>query len=687
MFRCSAAALAFVLVLRAQQSDAPSPENTVFSVTTTLVQVDAVVTDSKGRQVTTLKPEDFDVLLDRKAQRITNFSYVHLDSPDVNHPALSPQALRNPGQASPAWILKPADVHRSMVLLVDDLGLSFESMHYVRRTLRKFIDEQMQPGDLVAIWETGRSNSVFQQFTADKHVLAAAIENLKWNPRGRGVIDAFPQEENRARNPRDQHGPPTLDADEDEQLWVDQELALGSLGTLDELLEELRQVGGRKAVVLFSDGLATLPEIDNSGTLLTSPLDAKLIDLTRRLIDKANRSGTVIYTVDARGLLYLPPRATARLWSSQQGLVQLAEDTGGAATINSNGYSEAMQSIEEDQKGYYLIGFKAPDDISNGQQKAKPGFHSIRVKVRGAGLRVRSRSGFLGETDEASLPKRDTPEAQMRAAVQSLFNQSGLRVRLTALFERTPDGQPFVHNLLYIDPRDIRFQTDPDGKHKAALDVVVLASGYGLDPLAAVDRHILIEATSDRLKQLQKDGIRFTLNVPVKHAGPYQVRASVRDSSSTGIGAAGQYIDIPDLQKQHIALASLRLADASSPSENRFDDVSAALREFHAGSRLAFVSLIETARDDRHPVPSDGFEAEIQLYQDNTPILTLPVPVRTVVGESAPVLRGVMHLGSSLPPGQYYLKAVVTDRRTTRARTATTWTEFQVIPTRADGGD
>src|SRR5208337_2430431 len=83
MFRCTAAALAFVLVLRAQQPDAPSPENTVFSVTTTLVQVDAVVTDSKGRQVTTLKPEDFEVLLDRKAQRITNFSYVHLDSPDV----------------------------------------------------------------------------------------------------------------------------------------------------------------------------------------------------------------------------------------------------------------------------------------------------------------------------------------------------------------------------------------------------------------------------------------------------------------------------------------------------------------------------------------------------------------------------------------------------------------------------
>lgn len=288
---------------------------------------------------------------------------------------------------------------------------------------------------------------------------------------------------------------------------------------------------------------------------------------------------------------------------------------------------------------------------------------------------MRSRSGFLGETDEASLPKHDTPETQMRSAVQSLFNQSGLRVRLTALFARTPQRQPFVHNLLYIDPRDIHFQTDAAGNNKAELDVVVLATGYGIDPLALQSRHILVQANSERLKQLQHDGILLTLDVPVKHAGPYQVRASVRDSSSATIGAAGQYIQIPDLDKQHIALASLRLDDASSGTEDRFNDASSVLREFHAGSRLAFLSSIETDKK-----PSANLDAQIQLYQDATPILTLPVSVRPVVGQNAPEVRGVLHLGQTLPAGQYYLKAMVTDRRGPHARTATTWTEFQVIP-------
>src|ERR1017187_9571938 len=147
------------LCLLQAQEPAPPPA-TVFSVGTTLVQIDSVVTD--------------------KPQPITNFSYVHLDSPDVTRPGLSPQALRKPlPSANPADVLKPEDVRRSMVLVVDDLSLSFESMHSVRQTLRKFINEQMQPGDLVALWQTGRGNSVFQQFTSDKRVLQAAVENLR----------------------------------------------------------------------------------------------------------------------------------------------------------------------------------------------------------------------------------------------------------------------------------------------------------------------------------------------------------------------------------------------------------------------------------------------------------------------------------------------------------------------------
>jgi VWFA-related protein len=669
-------------LLQAQEPAAPPA--TVFSVGTTLVQIDSVVTDSKGHQVANLKPDDFQVLVDGKPQPITNFSYVHLDSTDVNRPSLSPQALHQPlPSANPADVLKPEDVRRSMVLVVDDLSLSFESMYSVRRTLRKFIDEQMQPGDLVALWETGRSNSVFQQFTSDKRVLQAAVENLRWNPIGLGLVDPFgpalpgrPSIVPRAGPPQAAWDRRTGDADESAYLRLN--ATGGALDMLGQLMDELRPVGGRKAVVFFSDGI-DLPGISIPGRYLRIPRDDELVTRFHRLIDKANRSGAVVYTVDARGLVYLGPEKLGALALSQQGLLQLAEDTGGFAALNGNGLSDALQRVEEEQRGYYLIGFKAPENISTGSPTSKAEYHSIKVTVSIHGLRAHSRSGFFGETDEAARPKYDTRQAQMLAAVQSLFNKSDLHVRVTALYRRTVKGQTVVHNLLYVDPRDITFRTDLYGIQYAALDIVILASGHGVDPLAALSRHIAIDANDEKLKQLRKDGILFTLDVPVKQAGPYQIRACVLDSTSRATGSAGQYIDIPDLKTQHIALTTPLLDDVSAPGETRFNDVSSALREFRAGSRLAFLFRIETDKDGRGALPPGKFDTQVQIYRDRTPILNNPVSVAPVPGADGRAVGGELRLSSSLPAGQYYLQAMATDRGGKAPRTASSWIEFQVV--------
>src|SRR5205085_1668939 len=78
-----AAALAFALSLLAQalgqQTQRPAQQQEdeeVVRITSNLIQVDAVVLDSSGRQVTDLKPSDFELSEDGRAQAITNFSYV-----------------------------------------------------------------------------------------------------------------------------------------------------------------------------------------------------------------------------------------------------------------------------------------------------------------------------------------------------------------------------------------------------------------------------------------------------------------------------------------------------------------------------------------------------------------------------------------------------------------------------------
>jgi hypothetical protein len=72
--RC-AGAVGFILLGIAPLKPQEPDKQPVFRVTN-LVQLDAVVTDSHGRHVPDLKPEEFQILEDGKAQKITHFSFV-----------------------------------------------------------------------------------------------------------------------------------------------------------------------------------------------------------------------------------------------------------------------------------------------------------------------------------------------------------------------------------------------------------------------------------------------------------------------------------------------------------------------------------------------------------------------------------------------------------------------------------
>src|SRR5205807_10500939 len=104
---------------------------------------------------------------------------------------VKPKAIDKNAPPPPPMRLKPEDIRRTIAIVVDDLGLAFESTYYVRRALKKFVDEQMQPGDLVAIIRSSGGMGALQSFTADKRQLYAAIERVKWYPAGRSGVAAF----------------------------------------------------------------------------------------------------------------------------------------------------------------------------------------------------------------------------------------------------------------------------------------------------------------------------------------------------------------------------------------------------------------------------------------------------------------------------------------------------------------
>jgi VWFA-related protein len=167
------------------QTNPQERENTV-RISTQLVQIDATVTDKKGNHVEDLTEEDFELMVDGRKQTLTYFRPVKIEEakPEETGRASDRGAATVP-PAMPAKAIRPEQVRRTIAFVVDDLGLSFESTYYARRALKKFVDEQMQEGDLVAIIRTGRGLGALQQFTGDKRILYAAIEKLTWNPDSR----------------------------------------------------------------------------------------------------------------------------------------------------------------------------------------------------------------------------------------------------------------------------------------------------------------------------------------------------------------------------------------------------------------------------------------------------------------------------------------------------------------------
>src|SRR5215213_257654 len=156
-------------------ADQRDDKDDVVRITTNLVQVDAVVTKD-GKLVTNLTAEDFEIFQDGRPQAITSFTYIS----NVSN-STQPVAERKPTDAVPFIPLKRDDPRRTIALVVDDLGLSAESMYQVKRQLRKFLAEQLQPNDLVAIIRTGGEVGALQQFTNDKRLLNRAVDQLRWN--------------------------------------------------------------------------------------------------------------------------------------------------------------------------------------------------------------------------------------------------------------------------------------------------------------------------------------------------------------------------------------------------------------------------------------------------------------------------------------------------------------------------
>jgi VWFA-related protein len=703
------------LVQEIQKPDADD----VVRITTNLVQVDAVVTDKNGKVVTDLKPEEIRIMEDGRQQKITNFSYNVLESlPEPARKENSATIDKNAAPAPPTR-LKLDDIRRTIAIVVDDLGLSFESTHFVRRALKKFVDEQMQSGDLVAIIRTGGGMGALQQFTSDKRQLYAAIERVKWNSIGRSGVSPFDPLEPPTPGP---HGPEIDAAKEELNQFREDMFSVGTLGAVSYVVKGLRQLPGRKSVLLISDGFRIYNTDDTTRNYLA-------LERLRRLVDEAGRASVVIYTMNATGLQYFGLTAADNpgpgdvqemlngrrnaAFENQEGLEFLAQQTGGIAIKNNNDLNNGIRRVLEDQRGFYLIGYR-PDNATFDPRTGRRTFHKLTLKVTRPGkFNVRMRNGFFGVTDEdRRAPVQRTLAQQLVSALTSPFGSTGVHLQLTSLFGNDPKAGSIMRSMLHIDGRDLTFTDEANGMHKVVFDVLAMTFGDNGVPVDQSGRTYTLQLPEALYKQTQRDGLVYYVTVPIKKPGAYQLRISLRDTRTERIGSASQFVEVPDLSKNRLALsgvvlrgeqASERSAAASgmnppaaaasqptnpaaAPEQNAADqrnpEASPAVRHFKRGMLMNYVFIIYNARLDKATNKSQLI-SQVRLFRDGQPVFTgkeNALSFTEVVDPKRVASGGAIQLGTDLIPGEYVLQVIIKDMLADeKHHTITQWMDFEIV--------
>jgi VWFA-related protein len=686
----------------------------VVKITTNLVQVDAVVIDKNGKQVTDLRPEELEILEDGRPQKITNFSYVALESATAVREEPAKTNDRNAPPVPPVR-LKPEQVRRTIALVVDDLGLSFESVYSVRQALKKFLDQQMQPGDLVAIIRTSGGIGALQQFTSDKRQLYASIEKIKWTVSGRGGVSVFAPLAGNDTTPTPMSGDSaaTAAAIEDFDQFREDVYTVGTLGAVNYIVRGLRTLPGRKSVVLVSDGFTLFNSGNPKG-------NQRVLDALRRLTDLANRASVVIYTIDARGLPTLGLTAadsTAGMsagdieealanrrnffFQTQSGLTYLAEQTGGFAVRNSNDLGSGIKRVMEDQSGYYLVGYR-PDESTFDKVSGRKKFHKLTLRVTRPGkFTVRMRNGFFGITDEEAVPAKQTRQQQLVDALVSPFGAAGVHLRLTSLFARDAKGGPIMRSMVHVDAHDLTFIDQPDGSHKSEFDIVAVTfgdTGLVVDQLGRTHTIRLRDKTYERIL---KNGFTYTVTVPIRKAGAYQLRTALRDIASQRVGSAAQFIEVPELKKNRLTLSGLLLKGMapqafinsgrgnSSQAENADDAVdetdpeaNAAVRRFKTGMVMVYGLEIYNAQLDKQTAKPQ-LQTQVRLFRNGQLVFTgKEVAFDSSMQSDTKQLNlvGAMQLGKELAAGEYVLQLIVTDQLAKeKYRVASQWMDFEIL--------
>jgi len=552
----------------------------VLKVTTRLVTLDVIATDSHGNPVPDLKPEDLQIFEEHKAQqKIEHFEYFEtLTRPGTQENSASAihKASGIISNQLPLDLLKIPPT----VLLMDSLNTQTPNQAQGRAKMIQLL-RGLPPDTPVAVFLLGSSLRILQGFTSDGRLLRAALDqslvgnSIQQDPRNdlsdtsNYMLDSTAGLDVNL-GLAGQVGEVQNFEKEEYSQSVDLRMKV-TLGAFTQIGQYLSGIPGRKNLIWVSESFP-LTIVPDPGTG-NNPFGGsrEYSEEIKNVGNKLTDAQVAVYPMDVRGLqaqqslsasqnINLPATRMngaavanrlnvedADLQQAQGTMDEIAEDTGGKSCKNGNDLTACVMTALKDSSSYYEMSFYPAKVNWDGR------FHKIVVKTSRPGVKLVYRRGYYA-VDAASLAKQQQPTEHLRQACADQLPSTAIPLTVQPMApSQYGNAQGGLHYMLLISAAGLSSSQAGDS-YSMNLRVADCEFAQKATMFRFNEREMPKTISSELFRSWQSTGIPDHIAL-MPSAETRRIRLVVLDVASGLTGA----IDIPVLPSE-IAKATAPIA-------------------------------------------------------------------------------------------------------------------------------
>jgi VWFA-related protein len=487
------------------------------TVEVSIVNVDVVVTDSKGNRVPGLTKDDFEILENGKPQPVSNFA---------EYSSNDPEARVGVAGAAPATAPSQRE-KRTFLIFFEKMQLPGFAADSFSEGLKKTVRELIQPGDAVSVvyWDQFE----LKQFDGgdDLAKIGSAIDfvtakakTIRVDEKEQFLTDLQAERDLRSAAPsgggRGQSAPQLAGGELGSNLAMQKAYneMIVRVAAINSAINSIAGVEGKKILLLttrrlgevaggefaYHSGLTQIP------TYLKSQYGTG--QMMKSIIDNANAAGVTIYPAYPVGV---EGSATAAdyltLNNETLSLASIARETGGVSASGAQNVVNLLPRIASDASNYYSLAYRVKSD---GTDRTR----NISVKTRNREYTVRTRTQFVEKSDDtrmrdrlkAALFRSNQPH-DIAIAVETGKAKKGRRTSTVPVAVKIPIRQ------LTLLPQG--------GKHAGKFSVYIGVAGE-LNELSDVTQKTQpFEVTAAQLKQALASYFTYDMDVQVNAKSKY----------------------------------------------------------------------------------------------------------------------------------------------------------------------